>query len=143
MLAEGVVVRLEETRAYVKIRRPEGCGRCHEEGGCGGVVQEESRCQEFLVDNDIGAKAGQRVSVEVPEGAALKAVLLAYGAPLGAMIAGSSVAFICWHSDLSASIGAAVGLACGVFAVYGLRGSEFVRNTRPRVVAVVTRPDSA
>ena len=106
MQAEGIVVRLVGARAYVKIKRSGGCGRCHEVGGCGGVGQDDAHCEEFVVDNSFGAQNGQRVSVDVPEGATLTAALLAYGMPLLAILLGAGLASWLWQSDVAVALGA-------------------------------------
>lgn len=136
MQSEGVVTRIEGARAYVKVIRTGGCGRCHEVGGCGGVSQNESRNQEFLVANAFGASAGQRVRLEIPDGATLKAALLAYGLPLLALVFGAGAAFFVWQTDLAAALGAAGGLLFAVLGVYGLRGTGFLQRAQPRITGL-------
>jgi len=135
--AEGIVVRLAGTRAYVKIKRSGGCGRCHEVGGCGGVGQDDSHCEEFVVDNSFGAQSGQRVSVEVPEGATLKAAMIAYGLPLLAILLGAGLASWIWHSDLAVALGAATFLVLALLVLYGLQGSGVLRGVRPRITGTL------
>ena len=137
MQSEGLVTRIEGTRAYVKVRRSGGCGRCHEVGGCGGVSKDESRNQEFLVVNSFGANVGQHVRLEIPDGATVMAALLAYGLPLLAIILGSVVGSLVWQTDLAAAIGAAIGLTLAVLGVYSLRGVGFLRRTQPRITGLV------
>ena len=137
MQSEGVVTRIEGSRAYVKVRRSGGCGRCHEVGGCGGVSQDESRNQEFLVVNSFGANAGQRVRLEIPDGATVMAALLAYGLPLLALVLGAVVASFVWQTDLAAALGAVIGLLFAVLGVYCLRGIGFLQRAQPRITGLV------
>lgn len=136
MQSEAVVTRLDRTRAYVKVMRAGGCGRCHEVGGCGGVSQDESRCQEFLVENVFGASAGQRVLLEIPDGATFVAALLAYGLPLLALVFGAGSASFFWQTDLAAALGAVGGLMLAVLGIYSLRGVGFLRRARPRITGL-------
>ncbi|GAB2903404.1 hypothetical protein GCM10027046_36000 [Uliginosibacterium flavum] len=137
MQSEGVVTRIDGARAYVKVMRAGGCGRCHEAGGCGGVNQDESRAQEFLVMNSFGANVGQQVRLEIPDGATVMAALLAYGLPLLALVLGAAAASFVWQTDLAAALGAASGLMLAVLCAYCLRGIGFLQRAQPRITGLV------
>lgn len=136
MQAEGTVVRLEGAHAHVKVMREQGCGRCHEVGGCGGQGHD-SKCQEFVVDNTFGAHMGQRVRIEVPEGAALTAALLMYGVPLLALLLGAGLGRLVSPDDAAVAAGAGV---CLVLALLGLRLTRrmsFVDHARARITGTL------
>ena len=79
---EYVIVRMEET----------GCGRCHEDGGCGGNNLGKMFCstpRTFRVLNPGAAGVGERVNVVIADGAIRRSALLAYGLPLVALFAGA------------------------------------------------------
>lgn len=143
MQVEGVVTRLDGTRAFVQVRRSGGCGRCHEAGGCHGGVLNDAQgrhCQEYLVDNSCAAPAGATVAVEVPEGAALKAALLAYGVPVVALLTCAGLAQSIYESDLGTLLGGALGLVLAAAGVHGLRGGGWASVAKPRIVQILFRP---
>lgn len=136
MQAEGTVMRLEGGSAHVKVMREQGCGRCHEAGGCGGHGHD-SKCQEFVVDNAFGAVQGQQVRIEVPEGAALTAALLMYGVPLLALLCGAGLGRLVSPGDGVVAAGAAV---CLVLAMLGLRLTRrmsFTDRARARITGIL------
>jgi sigma-E factor negative regulatory protein RseC len=112
--AKGIVVSVEGAQAEVRLDET-GCGRCHEEGGCGGHNLGAMLCRNpriYQVNNPAGAEVGQRVTVVVAEGAVRRSALLAYGLPLFALLLcaalGQAVA-----GDLGAIAGAGLGLLSG------------------------------
>lgn len=140
MEVEGIITRLDGPRAFVRVQRSVGCGRCHEPGGCHGGVSSESRtqhCQEYAVDNACMAPAGAKVSVEVPDGATLRAALIAYGLPVTALLGCAALGQAVYASDLGAALGALAGLGLATLAVKGLKRSAWVRSAQPRIVNVL------
>jgi sigma-E factor negative regulatory protein RseC len=133
---EGTVVRREGVFAYVRVVRSGGCGRCHEIGGCGGQGHE-SHVEEFFVDNVFGAGAGQKVCIEIPDGATLKAALLMYGVPLCALLLAAGLAYWIDTSDLVVALGAAVGLLGAMLCLRVTRRMNFVRQSRIRITGIV------
>lgn len=136
MQAEGVVVRLAGDCAYVSVQRAKGCGRCHEAGGCGGDF-EVARCEEFVVDNLFGAKLGQRVTLEVPAGATLRAAALAYGIPLVLTLLGAALGAAYGGSELLTALMALAGLVLAFVLGYGLRRSRVVLGSQVRIVGLL------
>ncbi len=132
--AEGVVLRCVDGLAQVKVQRAGGCGRCHETGGCGGVEREQASCQAYLVGNPLGAQPGDRVLLEVPPGAALRAALLAYVLPLAAVLLGALVASGLWHSDLAGVLGALSGLSISLLY---LRSRGARQACRPQIAGIL------
>jgi sigma-E factor negative regulatory protein RseC len=89
-----------------------GCGRCHEDGGCGGQNIGKMFChspRSFRVLNPGHACVGDRVNVAIAEGALRRGAMLAYGLPLltlfGGALGGSVIA-----GESGALIGAVLGL---------------------------------
>lgn len=136
MQAEGTVTRLEGSNAHVKVMREQGCGRCHEVGGCGGQGHD-SKCQEFVVDNTFGAAQGQRVRIEVPEGAALVAALLMYGVPLLALLAGAGVGRLVSPDDAIVAAGAVIFLVLAVLGLRLTRRMGFTDRARVRITGIL------
>ncbi len=116
--AAGTVVALDREFAVVRMDET-GCGRCQEEGGCGGNNIGRMFCgapRTFRVLNPGKAIVGQSVRVAVPEGAVRRGALAAYGLPLLALFAGAI-----GGSALAGEGGAIVGaLACLLASWLGL-----------------------
>lgn len=118
----GVVTRLDGQYAMVEVKPVSGgCGRCHEEGGCGSNLLNESlrpqKLNIYRLPNRIDAKVGDAVMIAVPEGAVLRAALLAYLLPLLFLIVGAALGTAVAASDRDALIGAGGGLALGLLVL--------------------------
>ncbi len=117
----GVVTSLEGQCALVEITPVSGgCGRCHEAGGCGSNLLNESlrpqRLNVYRLPNGIDAKVGDAVIISVAEGAVLRAALLAYLLPALFLIVGAAIGtqLAAPGSDGWALAGAGVGLGIGL-----------------------------
>lgn len=113
---EAVVSGLENGMAVVDVARTSGCGRCHEEGGCGGVMGGTSACatRQYRVPNTIQARVGDVVMLCVPEGVVLKAALTSYGVCALLTIGGAALATASGGGDGLAVVGALAGLSLGL-----------------------------
>jgi sigma-E factor negative regulatory protein RseC len=114
LTSEAVVLSEDGDHVLVEVtEKPSGCGRCHEEGGCGGQTLTQwfgGRSYRYRLLNGIDAKAGERVLVCVPEGGVLKAAALSYLLPALTLIAGAAVG-----TGFNAALpGAIVGLVLGM-----------------------------
>jgi sigma-E factor negative regulatory protein RseC len=114
----GTVVSLDGGRALVRIVR-EGCGRCHEPGGCGRKISTRT----FWVLNARGAQPGEEVKVAIPDGALLRGALAGYGLPLATLFLGAGLG-----SALAGEAGSMIGAACGLTAGWGAQRLRRVRN---------------
>lgn len=122
MDSTAIVTSIEGTDALVEVQPAvPGCGRCNEAGGCGtGLLNQALRPRQRLiyrVTNRIGARIGDGVTITVPDGAVLRAALLAYLLPVVLLIAGAAVGTAVSASDVSALSGGAVGLMLGLFVL--------------------------
>lgn len=93
-----------------------GCGRCHEEGGCGGHNIGKMLCaspRTFQVMNPGKSAVGDRVTVVIAEGAVRRSAMLAYVVPLLALFAGAL-----GGSVLAGEVGAIVGAVSGLFCAW-------------------------
>ena len=89
-----------------------GCGRCHEEGGCGGQNLTQMFCagpKTYRVEDPLGAQVGERVEIAINAGNVRRSANVAYVFPLLAAL----VSAIAGH-QLSGEPGAIVGLALGL-----------------------------
>lgn len=117
----GKVVALEGSRAWVQTIRTSACQSCSARSGCGQRALASvtgGRANRVRVDNTVGARVGDEVVLGIDEQALLRASLWVYGAPLLLLVVGCIAGFR-WFgaSDLSAVIGAVVGLAVGFWLV--------------------------
>jgi len=112
----NVVLRLDET----------GCGRCHEEGGCGGQNISKMFCSSpktFRIVDPGDVSVGERVTLVIAEGAIRRSAVLAYIMPLLAIFIGAILG-----SLLAANNGAIAGALAGVVCAWLL-----LRSMRSKV----------
>ena len=107
--ARGVVVRTSAAQAWVKVDdQPGGCGRCHEPGGCGGakIAYAFGKPDDvYAVPNPDGFHAGDRVLMQIDDGAALGAAAVSYGVPTLGVLVGAGVGTL-----LAGNLGGLVGV---------------------------------
>lgn len=111
--AAGTVTAIDGDYALVRLDDT-GCGRCHEEGGCGGHNIGSMLCRtptSYRVVNPAHAQLGDRVQISIAPGAVRRGAMLAYGWPLLALLAGA-LAGSALAGDGGAIIGALVALVC-------------------------------
>jgi len=137
------VVRLVEPAGAVVEIAQGGCGRCHEEGGCGGHHLTQTFCsgpRRYRVENAVGAEVGETVSVAVAAGTLRRGANLAYGLPVLGLIGGAVLG-----AQVAGDTGAIIGSLLGVilaFAWVARRSRQPVGDvgSRPRIVARLDDP---
>lgn len=97
----GVVTEAKGKLARVRFQRSAQCSHC---GACLTAGEHE---MEVELENSVGAKVGDRVTVSLAPKRVVQASLLAYAIPLGLLIAGV------WAGSLISEVFA---LVCGVAA---------------------------
>lgn len=110
---KATVVALEADWAILQ-PASQGCGRCHEPGGCGGqsLTQMLSPNKNYRVHNAIHAKVGDRVLVQGHPSLVQQAAWQAYVQPLIALLLGAGVGQ--WvGQDQGAMLGGLGGLLLG------------------------------
>lgn len=111
----AVVRALDGEMAMVEVEQG-GCGRCHEEGGCGGQQLTQMFCsgpKTYRVANTVGAEIGERVKIAVAPGSISRTANLAYVLPLTVAIAGAALGM-----QLGGDLGAIVGAGCGLLLAF-------------------------
>ena len=147
---EAVVIKIEDSVAYVQADRKSSCSGCSE-SSCGTSVLANFFGQKtplYRAHNEAGAKVGDRVVVGMNESALFQGTLLLYLFPLlllfvGAL-AGSALAATVDARDGYSVLGAAIGLAAGflglkLFTVRLGLGKKFQPVILSRVVDVPVR----
>jgi len=97
MLVEGTITQVQGDKAVVSVKRASGCGRCNEAGGCG---NGSGSCEAYSLRNLASASVGDVVEIDLPEGCAVKAAVLAYLLPLLGMFVGAAIGKVLSLSDL-------------------------------------------
>ncbi|GAB4166046.1 MAG: hypothetical protein OHK0026_10350 [Rhodocyclaceae bacterium] len=144
MQAQGYVERIEGALAVVELDAAgAGCGRCSERGGCGSQLLTRpfgTRCTRLRVSNTIGARAGERVVLELAESSLVRAALAVYLLPVVFVVAGAAggVALGEGDTDVPALVGALIGFAASLAAVMAFHRRA---SSDPRYRPVLRRPD--
>ena len=122
MQARATVLRVEDGQVLLRLEdRPGGCGRCDEPGGCRSTRLAEifkSSGEVVRLPDSLGLHVGDGVTISVPEGAPLRAALLAYVLPLGLMLVLGALALVVQPfatSDANVLTGVVAGLVGGVW----------------------------
>jgi len=114
----AVVRALDGQDAVVEVEQG-GCGRCHEEGGCGGQHLTQMFCsgaKTYRVENTVAADIGDHVTVAIAAGSVRRTANLAYGTPLLGIILGA-VLGMQFAGDGGAMLGAGGGLLLSFFYI--------------------------
>jgi len=134
---QAIVRTLDGTSAHVEVEQG-GCGRCHEAGGCGGQQLTQMFCKGpkiYMVDNIIGAKVGDRVTVAIDAGSVSRAANFAYILPLTAIFVGAVLGTL-FGGDLSAVIGAGIGLSIAfLYVITRSRSNTGNLAERPHIIS--------
>jgi len=123
--ASGKVTALDDDHALVSIL-DKGCGRCHEEGGCGGNNLTEMFCSSpkiYRVFNPRKATIGDAVVVVIGEKTLFRSALVAYGFPLLGLFVGALVGLL-----MAGNTGSILGSGCGLLFTWGVLRVPGVRN---------------
>ena len=109
----GTVLRLEGDLAWVECARGGMCAVCPGRGACETALLSGERPLHRLRARTCAQRLrpGAEVVVGVPDGALLRAAMLAYGLPLAALVCGAALGSIA--GALGGGVGAALGLAAG------------------------------
>lgn len=112
MRETGIVIKVSDGFAQVKIRRKSACGKnCAQCGGC-------ASCEAVVnAVNTIGAAAGDEVVLEIENKRALKAAACVYMLPLAAMLAGAAAAYLAGAAEGICALSAFAAMALCFFAV--------------------------
>ncbi len=128
--------------ATLEIERKTACGLCGQTRGCGNSIWGKlfaHKSSAFKANNSINAAVGQSVIVGINEQAVLKSALLLYTLPLGTMLLSAMLATQLQDSNLSAMIGALIGLALGLLWVKGYTASsQYFLLQQPEILRVVS-----
>jgi len=132
MEQEVNVIEVRGDRARVRGVRASACGHCAGQSACGTMGSWVERYAEMDVDNSLGAKVGDRVTISVPDGQLLKATFRLYGMPMlvfmlvGLVVRQVAVSLEATSPDLWAAIAGMLGIAASYAWIMRRRGSHDV-----------------
>lgn len=119
----GIVKAIDGLNVLVQTEQ-QGCGRCHEDGGCGGHSIGNMLCstpKAFWLQNPGNLRIGDCVTIVIPVGAIRKTATRAYLIPLLALLAGAFIGH-----GIAGEIGAIIGSLASLFLAWvGLRSMQF------------------
>lgn len=135
----GQVVAESGSKVWVMTIRQSACQSCSARHGCGQkalATMSQGKANQILVDNTLGARVGDQVTLAIGESALLGASLLVYALPLLMLVVGAMLGhWIAGDGDLPALAGAVAGLAAGFILVRYLM-SRSAGEWEPRMTSV-------
>jgi sigma-E factor negative regulatory protein RseC len=78
----GIVRQLDGNMALITGERASTCGSCAGKSSCSTLGSWNQRTLKLTVYNDLGAKVGDEVVIEVPDSLVLKSAYTLYGLPM-------------------------------------------------------------
>ena len=128
----------DQSVATIEVVRKTACGLCGKTQGCGNAIWGKlfaHKTTSFKAQNNINAKTGQHVIVGIDEKALMKSALLLYIVPLVTMFVGAILASQISNSDLTAMIGAVIGVLLGYFWVKAhTTGRSYYQSHQPKIL---------
>ena len=142
MLIENAqVIAVDHGRTMVKTQRGDACHSCSAKGACSAMGGSKDMTVEVM--NPIGARAGDRVELALPEGSFLKASVVTYLIPLGGFGLGAVLGQILgprwgWSADGLSGVLSLIGLALAIVLVTWFNRRLSVREAYiPKIVRIL------
>ena len=144
----GVIEKVREHTAFVRVRRSSGCAHCEHRAMC-----DAESTNEVLLEmtNDLQAHVDDRVEISVPTRSLVKLSLLVYMLPvfaliLGAYAGGEWANLEGMHPTLASILGGGMAFVISLFFLKRLdRTEKTKREYQPRMTRVLfsaTSPSS-
>lgn len=112
MTEHGTVIESKGKFALVRIERNSACGNC---GKCG--MTENQKHVDFYVDNELNAKLGDTVELDIPETNTARLAFIGYALPLIPALIFLVVSLVLHWTEWLTVLLFFVGLALGFVAV--------------------------
>ena len=134
----GVVEKIIQQKAVVKLQKSSGCDTCEARGSC---HAEGDKNMVVEVENELCAREGETVEVSLPARSVARMALAVYLGPVAALIAGAFAGDAAGRSlqldsPLAPVIGGLVLLAASLLA---LKGFDRFARSRPEYHPRMTR----
>jgi sigma-E factor negative regulatory protein RseC len=120
----GTVTSLDGDHAFVRIMG-EGCGRCHEPGGCGGSNLTQVFCLSpkiYRVLNPSQAKPGEEVVVVIRDRTLFRGAIAGYGLPLLGLFVGAALGLE------FGEVGSMIGAGCGLLVSLRVQRTRLLQD---------------
>ncbi len=150
MIEQNVkVLRCQDDRLWVQMGSQSGCSACEDGKGCGaGVFSRLLRRKPVVLElprNELEIRAGQMVTLAIPEKAFISLVFGSYGWPLLAALAGGSAGnsmFTHWQAGpVFIDMGTLVfAVCCGYLALRFYAGRYRASGLRSNLQSLVYYP---
>ncbi len=141
---QATVTGIEGSWALIQMQRASVCSHCELNSGCGmGAIGRllGRRSKPVMIANEHQLKAGDEITLGLPEGAFLKASLLIYGLPLLALMVGGLLAsWIIGESELFVFGFALVGFIAGLHISAKIAHNQSSDQFSPKVLEVRGEP---
>lgn len=134
-LSRAIVRRVDDGDAWVEAV-DQGCGRCHEPGGCGGYRAMVGGKRVVRIANRCHARVDDLVEISVPLGTVSRMATATYVMPLIGLVLGSAVASGVYgaQGDAAGVFGACVGAIAGLgLSRFLVRRQDFGIPTMVRI----------
>ncbi|TQV84990.1 SoxR reducing system RseC family protein [Aliikangiella coralliicola] len=143
MLQEtGLVTKIENDIVWVNTQSKLACSSCKVESTCGNAILEKYLSGKVFVSkikNELGAKVGDEVIIEIPKASVTRASFIAYVIPLFGLIMGAVIGEYWLKSELASIAVSFFGLICGLayISFYNRKQADNERYT-PKMVSKVS-----
>ncbi len=117
MQEKGLVIALRGENAVVQTKNKLACASCQASASCGnGIVEKylSAKLFESELPNELKAKVGQQVVIEIPKSSVTKAALIVYFTPLLFMFLGMSYCHFNEYSEDITIVVSLLGLISGL-----------------------------
>ena len=122
MLKEtGLVTKIESDLVWVNTQSKLACSSCQVESTCGNGILEKYLAGKIFISkirNDLAAKVGDEVVIEIPKSSITKASLLVYGVPLFSLMLGAILGELLFSSELASIFLSLAGMSLGVIGIH-------------------------
>lgn len=138
--AQGWVESAEPGFVWVRTQRETACGGCQGEATCGtGSLAKmfAMGSQPLLkLPNDLNARPGDLVALELAGGALVQQAFIAYGVPLVGLFAGALLVAFLWQdtADWQVVLGSGAGLVMAWWLV-----KRFHRPIQPKITRIISK----
>jgi sigma-E factor negative regulatory protein RseC len=138
---KALVLKVEDGFALLQTQRASACQSCNLQNTCGqGLLSKVGgeKTMEFTVANQLQAKAGDVVLIEVPENGLLYASALMFLMPLVMMLALAVAGHEMFGTEMASLLAGAVGLFIGfALARYRSRAMSDDPRFQPEVKSIL------